>query len=124
RVVLREGRQPEDRDEGQVVRRRGGPAVGGDRRAERRFHARRQSEQCLRVELAPLAGEVRVQDGQRLPDGARFRRRVEQLQVERRVLQEDRLLEPLQGRARLEPDLVAQVGARRLVGGERIRLSP
>src|SRR5207248_5558585 len=59
----------------------------------------------LRVELTAVALEVDVQDGQRLPDGALLDgRRVQELRVERRVLEEDRLFEPLQGRGRLRSE--------------------
>src|SRR5947199_363076 len=70
RIVFGERRQPEDADEGHVVRRRDGPAVRRDRGREALVDARGKAEQRLRVELTAVALEVDVQDGQRLPDGA------------------------------------------------------
>ena len=45
-------------------------------------------------------------------------------QIERGILLQDRLLKPLQRRARFQPELLDQHPARRLVGPQRLRLPP
>ena len=96
-----------------------------DRPDEGFLDALRQREQRLGVEFSAVPRQIRVQHCQRLPQRAgRNRRRALELGIERRILEQNRLLEPLEGRARLEPDLVTQVGAGCLVGIECLGLPP
>src|SRR5207253_2199317 len=83
-----------------------------------------ESAQRLGIEPAAGAVELDVEDRERLAervrgDGGRL---VVHDRLELRVLEQDRALEPLERRARVDAELVAQVAARRLVGSERLRL--